>query len=276
MSKSLLMYLPSRWENGSMNPLKLYRESLERELNEEEIQSLHKLIQQFPWFALPRMVLSKVNKTEDNISNASVYAVNRSYLQAYLDGKVYLKPRKQSPNHHPMEEPATPMPALPTYSLKHQLFSSVLFSSRMSAFSLDELPFSAVPPKKTEVFEPFLDAGTHLMVLKYLRLVKKIRQQIKQANPAARQQVTTIISEFLDKNPRIQRMELRSNSPLETPSSVQLSIEEDEDMVTETLAKLHLKQNNKSEAIRIYKKLGLLFPEKSAYFDAQIEKIKEP
>jgi hypothetical protein len=48
-----------------------------------------------------------------------------------------------------------------------------------------------------------------------------------------------------------------------------------DDIVTETLAGVYLKQENYSGAIRIYEKLVLKFPEKSAYFAALIEKIKK-
>ncbi len=48
-----------------------------------------------------------------------------------------------------------------------------------------------------------------------------------------------------------------------------------EDIVSETLARVYFDQQLFSKAIRVYEKLGLLYPENSAYFAAQIKKIKK-
>ncbi len=49
----------------------------------------------------------------------------------------------------------------------------------------------------------------------------------------------------------------------------------DADFCTETLAKIYLEQDYKDEAIDIYSKLSLRYPEKSVYFAALIEEINK-
>lgn len=57
--------------------------------------------------------------------------------------------------------------------------------------------------------------------------------------------------------------------------SARKSIEENEGIVSETLARLVAAQGKKEKAIEIYQKLMLKNPQKSSYFAAQIEKLRK-
>jgi len=84
---------------------------------------------------------------------------------------------------------------------------------------------------------------------------------------------TELIDKFIISNPRIEPVREKSNQPVEDLSKPH--VEEKETFVTETLARIYVNQGYYSKAIDIYEKLSLKFPEKSSYFAAQIEKVKE-
>lgn len=53
------------------------------------------------------------------------------------------------------------------------------------------------------------------------------------------------------------------------------SVAENKDVISETLARLLAKQGYRDKAINMYERLRLAIPEKSAYFAAEIEKLKK-
>lgn len=86
-----------------------------------------------------------------------------------------------------------------------------------------------------------------------------------------KQKQLSLIDNFLEKSPRIVNKHTQNNEPINDIS--QESVLEKEYM-SETLAKIYLKQNNYLAAIKIYQKLSLKYPQKSAYFAEQINEIK--
>jgi len=82
---------------------------------------------------------------------------------------------------------------------------------------------------------------------------------------------TALIDRFILEEPKISKPKAVFFSPSE--SAIRSNFD-DEEIVSETLARLYANQGNVQKAIHIYEKLSLLNQEKSRYFAAQIEKLQ--
>jgi tetratricopeptide (TPR) repeat protein len=82
-----------------------------------------------------------------------------------------------------------------------------------------------------------------------------------------------LIDKFIREEPRIAH--LPRASFFDPVATAKQSIEDNDSIVSETLAEIYYKQGNLSRAIKIYKKLSLVNPQKRNYFAAQIEKIRK-
>ena len=91
-------------------------------------------------------------------------------------------------------------------------------------------------------------------------------------NPSPAQSVDPIIERFIQTEPQINRGKAIEYS---AGNMAKESLEEDVNLVTETMAKLYVKQGKLDKARKAYKKLIELYPEKSVYFATQLKNLNK-
>lgn len=134
---------------------------------------------------------------------------------------------------------------------------------------------SVILPEKTEEKEPVPaeEPAGEMSFGAWLKQVGKTPAPKPEEQPAepVLQKSNSLIDKFIEDNPRIRAQKNTFYNPV---NMAKKSVQESDEFITETLARIYVKQGNIPKAIRAYQKLSLKFPEKTTYFAALIEELK--
>jgi hypothetical protein len=141
---------------------------------------------------------------------------------------------------------------------------------------IPEKETGAVAPKEIEVSHDKKEdtkSGKHSFT-EWLKTVKrepaKPAGQEKSAPPASSS--NEIIDRFIETEPRIVPSKTEFYNPVKMAKQ---SLEEHDDLISETLAGIFAEQGNLPRAIEMYRKLMLSYPEKSSFFATLVEKLTQ-
>ncbi len=222
----------------------------EGELNAMSIDSLRLLVEQFPYFQTARILLLKKLKDEDNIAfdrelkKSAVCIWDRAKLYVYLN--AFVKGGERS---------ALPELSLITTSGRKVDNVSASYSSEADTtfnylFLSEEENTDSSDYAKTESEEVLGSANSDKILESEWSLIEQF----------------TNLENVRIKPPRDQSQVPQGNLAAG-------SIVENNSILTETLAKIYVKQKKYDKAISIFRSLSLKFPDKNAYFAAQIEEL---
>lgn len=152
-----------------------------------------------------------------------------------------------------------------------------LYTKESSQLNNEEKPLEYRPnylTKNNEKEAPIINPDKKIVSEKQVEKIipnEAIELPVVKEKPALKKTKNTaaskIIDNFIKQEPRITPAKSTMYSPI---NMAKKSIQEPDDLVSETLAKIYAQQGNFQKAIGLYERLVLKFPEKSRYFAAQI------
>ena len=127
------------------------------------------------------------------------------------------------------------------------------------------------PTRRQSFLLPLLDFETKAESSDILEEIDRYSEPDLSDNPTKEE----VIERFLKiETPKVNTSENTSDNPA-IEKIIKQSANDEFKIVTETMAKLYLKQGNKTKALQIYRQLLTSNPKKSVYFADRIRELEE-
>lgn len=251
------------------------------------------VLNQFPYCQTVQMLYAqnlKLNNAilfEQQLKKAATYCTDRHQLFNQLDKLSNLQSKKIETTSN-LQQPTTNFQPPTSNSKKIDAFEKdYLVQAINSAILLETTDYTLVDEDKIEVEEEttliekendfdsntnhtFNDWIAHFSSTNPSSLseIKKNREEI----PKNKIKKNDLIEKFIQENPKIQPKKTAFYSPV---NMARLSVIDDSEIVSETLALVHVDQGNYQKAISMYEKLSLKNPKKRSYFATQIKNLTQ-
>lgn len=253
---------------------------------------------------------------QEELKDAALHAGDRRLLRTIVESVVLTKIEEEGitekqpivslepePEIHPVEKSKTTESLSLIEELPEDGIESIVPSADISLEVLIEQPsivkdaeilsqildYPAVSENKEKDFQPIPTAPQAIAEpekLSFTEWLKRSKiehraesthskENLKETlDPKPKVVEESLISKFIETDPRISPpTKAAFFSPVDMARK---SVEDRDDVVSETLAKIYAAQGDVQRAIRIYNKLSLLYPEKNSYFAALIETLENP
>ena len=252
-------------------------------LKGEAVKEMEQLVADYPYFAIGQTLLAiAYQNTNDNLyesqlKRTAALVPNRDKLRLFtLIARHRLESKPEIPA---LPDEIAPVDNAPSKTepveTQEEQNSNII---REKVFIIPEIDLSGSQEELSAEMALLEEKRKSLDELKAIianRLKEiedeKHRKEAEQPKPKKLSR-KELIDKFILENPSISRPKAEFYNPI---SVAQNSIIDQENIVSETLAKIYEKQGYIDKAISIYEKLSLKYPEKSRYFAAQIEQLKK-
>lgn len=234
------------------------------EISETDVATLITLLEDFPFCTNAQILLAKgLNNTNNSgydtqLKKAASYAPDRKVLYKHLmqeklidvieqveSGIVKSEPQLGSEENEQQDSGNTDLG-----TLEHEIISAAVSASI-------SLEVSEPASDDKQLNQPDgIDFGSKHSFAQWLNPAGKEEK-------GRRETFDDIIDRFIQSDPNAKSEKIEMFSP---ENIAKLSLVDNEEFVTETLAGVYAKQGNIEKARKAYEQLSLKFPEKSAYF----------
>ncbi|NOS91082.1 MAG: hypothetical protein HOP30_04110 [Cyclobacteriaceae bacterium] len=257
-------------------------------LNRDEAENVIELLRQYPYSQLIHHLAARASQdlflpnSNHFLHESAVYSTDRSVLRQIMT----------APRQARVATPVEPIESTPIYAPVTEIPEIVNLTSHLSGdafyaevqddlknLAQSKLRFEEVVTQlENETHQPLPSKTTPVVAIDppvqneiLIEEIKHSKEQINVEGPKQKEQIE-IIDEFIKTQPSISPA--RSVSPKVEDLSEKYDIYGD-NIVSETLVEILLKQGKKEKAVEMLKKLIWKFPQKKAYFAAQIEALKK-
>lgn len=258
-----------------------------------ELESLHQVLEDFPYFSVARMLeLKGLQNTgsfryNGQLKKTAAYVPNRSVLfeyvtkieevkpaafkekgekslatlESYLEANTEEENIEESIREEGDPEPVLGKPLVFDKSEQHS-FSEWLKLTAAKPIIREETKSSAeIIPLEGANKKNELDS-------EFIRIQDPQKEPKKERKKLSRQE---LIDRFIEESPKMSAPQ--KNALKSKPAFA--SHQEDDRLMTETLARVYSEQGLYGKAIKAYRILSLKYPEKSSYFADRINEIKD-
>lgn len=264
-----------------------------------ELEDLQHMSNQYVYAQFLHILIAKIGNLQNVsdksalITRAAVYSANRAVLKNLITTKdSWPKPNRSSQVYIAKSqarkiESQKPKQSGTSDELYREVFKNLekLKSLRQQFAHLEEkeaLENEAPPKEQQNPYHAIMESSNIIMPEEDEKTVDEILDQITQKTELPpiderKKQQLDIINNFINNMPDFSYRK-RSIDDVQDGENTDLSENSaafKDDIISENLALIFLKQGKKEKAIDIYRKLIWKYPDKKTYFVARIEALKE-